>query len=152
MCAAELPALKYVELTPEWLDQIQPIERVSFPIPWSIELQRSEFAKEISFILGLVNGGELLAYSFNHFFVGELHILSLAVQKDQRRLGYGAALLGMILEEAKSGGGKIALLEVRRSNTTAHALYQRFGFEQTFVRKAYYRDNHEDALVFQLHL
>lgn len=80
----------------------------------------------------------------------ELHILNVATAPDARRRGYAAALLDVALEYAAEHRLRILLLEVRRSNEPAIALYRRFGFSIFGVRKKYYPDNDEDAVEMAL--
>lgn len=137
------------------LDEICRLESRSYPAPWSDQLIRGEFEKTISLRLGLrtpstADGpGVLVAYSFNYLVADELHILNLAVAPERRRQGLGRRLLQSILDVARTRGAKIATLEVRVSNLLAQDLYTSFGFSISGRRKAYYRNNGEDALVME---
>jgi ribosomal-protein-alanine N-acetyltransferase len=82
----------------------------------------------------------------------EVHLLDLAVDPDARRRGIGRALLEAVLVDARTSGAALALLEVRAQNAQALALYAALGFVQTGVRRAYYSDNGEDAVVMRLDL
>jgi len=77
----------------------------------------------------------------------EVHINNVAVAHRFRRRGIGAALLGRVLKEGRALGARSALLEVRAGNAAAQALYSRLGFVMVGLRKAYYTDPPEDALV-----
>lgn len=77
----------------------------------------------------------------------ELHINNIGVRVEARRLGVGGALLAMALERGERMGATRALLEVRRGNIPAQRLYGAYGFEQAGVRRNYYREPVEDALV-----
>jgi ribosomal-protein-alanine N-acetyltransferase len=77
----------------------------------------------------------------------ELHINTLAVHPDRRRQGLASLLLTHVLDDAVRRGAEKATLEVRRSNEGALRLYERFGFEVGGVRKEYYRQPVEDALI-----
>lgn len=82
----------------------------------------------------------------------EVHLLDLAVDPGARRRGIGRALLRAVLEDAERSGAALVVLEVRASNDAALALYGALGFARTGVRRAYYSDNGEDAIVMQKHL
>ncbi len=137
----------FIQLTPDRIDEILLIENSSYPNPWSRELLLNEFAKEVSLRPALEFSGRIVAQSFSHLVLDELHILNLAVHPDFRRRGLGSALLGHLMSLAHSRGATHALLEVRTGNLPAQELYRSFGFEQVGVRKGYYADNREDALL-----
>lgn len=90
----------------------------------------------------------LLAWSV----VDELHLLELASHPEQRRKGFARALLSALLEHARTHQVRLILLEVRRSNLPAIALYESFGFTTTGVRRGYYSDTGEDALEMRITL
>jgi len=89
----------------------------------------------------------ILGYTGYWLMVDEGHISTLAVQPAWRGRGLGELLLSAIIERALRRGASHATLEVRRTNTTAQALYLKYGFQFVGVRKGYYLDNHEDALI-----
>ena len=82
----------------------------------------------------------------------ELHLLDLAVDASVRRQGLGRSLLQAVIADARHAGSRLLLLEARASNEPALALYRSAGFFVTDVRRAYYSDNGEDALVMRLEL
>ena len=92
--------------------------------------------------------GFLLAWSV----VDELHLLELASHPEHRRKGLARALLVALLAHARAQHTRLILLEVRRSNLAAIALYESFGFETTGVRRGYYSDTGEDALEMRITL
>jgi ribosomal-protein-alanine N-acetyltransferase len=83
--------------------------------------------------------------------VDELHVLNLATRADRRRQGIGGALMREMVEYARRSGVDHALLEVRRSNAAAIALYRAVGFFVTGLRARYYADD-EDAIEMTLTL
>ena len=91
--------------------------------------------------------GAVLAYCAAWLIFDELHINSLAVLPEWRRRHIGAALLVGVLEASRAEGARRATLEVRASNEPARQLYERFGFEQAGVRRGYYTNTVEDALI-----
>jgi ribosomal-protein-alanine N-acetyltransferase len=79
--------------------------------------------------------------------VDEAHIVTVAVREDHRRRGIGALLVARAIELAREAEAESVTLEVRVSNTGAQALYERFGFRRAGIRKRYYTDNGEDAII-----
>jgi ribosomal-protein-alanine N-acetyltransferase len=79
--------------------------------------------------------------------VGEAHIVTLAVREGQRRRGLGELLLLAAIEVAMAHKHEVMTLEVRRSNQAAISLYEKYGFNRVGVRRCYYADTHEDALI-----
>ena len=123
-------------------------ERV-FTDPWSVDSFVAEVERrpEIGYPLVLRDGDDLVAYAVVWFIVDEIHIGNIAVHPDHQRKGHASAILDHLLEEGRRRSMAFATLEVRPSNEAALALYRRYGFRRIAVRKAYYRDNREDALV-----
>ena len=77
----------------------------------------------------------------------EAHIINIAVREDHRRQGVGELLLISIIDLATELNASIVTLEVRTSNTAAQSLYRKYGFSQVGIRKGYYTDNREDAIL-----
>lgn len=131
------------------LDAIAAIAHASFPHPWT----RDMFAQELSaqplsrsYVLRTPEG-EVAAFCTCWLVIDELHINTIAVAPEHRRQGLARELLEYVLNDARKHGAKRAFLEVRRSNVAAIRLYKRFGFATESVRKGYYPDPPEDALV-----
>ena len=134
------------------LDDLVALEKICFPHAWTEEQFWLCLKQKQYYIFGLKKKGELAAYmSFQHI-VDEMEILKLAVHPAYRRKGIGKHLLWLVLQDCIEMGIEQAYLEVRRSNTAALALYTGFGFIQTGIRKRYYPDNKEDALLLFLNL
>ena len=133
----------------EEIDAILRIEEASFTNPWTREMYLAEFANQgVSYcFLAKDAGGTIVAFCSFWRVLDELHINNLAVMPACRRAGAGTALLTRVLEEGVTLGASRATLEVRRSNEAARRLYQHFGFSQAGVRRAYYSNPIEDALV-----
>ncbi|HEX4418612.1 MAG TPA: ribosomal protein S18-alanine N-acetyltransferase [Kofleriaceae bacterium] len=135
--------------TPRELDAVDDIERHSFPRPWPRAMFEAELARDVARldVARAVAGGAVTGFCNYWLVAGEIHILAIATHPDRRRAGIGAALLGHALGTGRAQGAGLATLEVRRGNTPAIALYERAGFRIVHVRRAYYQDNGEDALV-----
>jgi len=92
-------------------------------------------------------GRGIVGYYAYQVLADEMHLLNLAVTPEHRRSGLGGFLLTRALEQGARRGAKSVFLEVRRGNRVAQALYERFGFLTVAVRRDYYADPREDALV-----
>jgi len=140
------------DATEENLNDILEIEGVSFSNPWSrrifsIELHDNEFSR-IVYARGRKKESErsVLGYCCYWFVSDEIHITNIAVHPGFRRRGIGERLLQYVLNEASRRKTRLITLEVRMSNRSAQAMYQKIGFQSIAVRRRYYPDN-EDALV-----
>jgi [ribosomal protein S18]-alanine N-acetyltransferase len=131
------------------LDAIERIENAVYPTPWSRSMFAGELAKPSSLSLGGFDpdSGRLVAYLIVSRYVDAWHIMNLAVHTDWRRLGVASRLLDELFELTGDDPRRGYTLEVRVSNTTAIALYEHFGFESSGIRRGYYTDNREDALI-----
>jgi ribosomal-protein-alanine N-acetyltransferase len=137
-------------ITPSDLDQIMKIEQVSFSSPWSQRFFLQEIQASCAHSRLALLGEEIVGYVIYWLLPDEADIHNLAVHPAYRRRGLGRALMQAVIEEAKSRRSTRVTLEVRKSNEAAQQLYQGLGFETRGVRKAYYSDNGEDALVMVL--
>ncbi len=138
----------------ENIEQVLAIEQTSFTKPWSKNLFLSEFrSPSVSMLmvaLGDVPVRSVVGYIVCWIVADELHILNLAVDQSFRRRGIAKKLVLSALKEAHQKGVKRAFLEVRSSNTAAKKLYSDLGFSGTSVRRDYYEEPIEDALVMTL--
>jgi [ribosomal protein S18]-alanine N-acetyltransferase len=130
------------------LDAIERIERVSYPTPWSRSMFATELAKPSSLSLGAVDDSDVLVgYLVLSRYVDAWHVMNVAVAPEWRRRGVATALLRRLLDDTRDDAQRGYTLEVRVSNVGAIALYERFGFRPKGVRRGYYTDNREDALI-----
>jgi len=130
------------------LDAIERIERASYPTPWSRSMFATELAKPSSLSLGAVDEtDELVGYLVLSRYVDAWHVMNVAVAPESRRHGVATALLRRLLDETRDDAQRGYTLEVRVSNVGAIALYEEFGFRPKGVRRGYYTDNREDALI-----
>ena len=131
------------------LDEVERIERASYPTPWSRSMFAGELAKPSSLSLGAVDeAGALVGYLILSRYVDAWHVMNVAVAPGRRREGIASALLRQLLDETRGGDARRGYtLEVRVSNVGASSLYERFGFRPKGVRRGYYTDNREDALI-----
>ncbi len=129
------------------IDQILEIENLCFPIPWSRESFLSELRNPLAYYLVAQEGFVLQGYAGIWLIFDEGHITNVAVHPRARGKRIGELLLTNILAFVKANGAITVTLEVRPSNDAAQALYRRMGFKPAGVRKGYYTDNGEDAII-----
>jgi len=129
------------------LAEIERIERESYATPWSRSMFASELAKPTSICLGAFEGEDLVGYIVNSRYVDAWHVMNLAVANAYRRRGIASALLERMFEVTATDPRRGYTLEVRVSNTGAIRLYEQLGFEPRGIRRGYYTDNREDALI-----
>jgi ribosomal-protein-alanine N-acetyltransferase len=128
------------------LPQVIAIERRAFPTPWSLAMFVLELSKPSGICLAAVSDGKLVGYLVCSRYDTVWHLMNVAVDERLRREGIATALLNHLFERADRAGAQYTL-EVRLSNDPAIALYERFGFHSAGVRRGYYHDNKEDALI-----
>ena len=139
-------------------ERVTQIEPACYSKPWSKTVLYNEFSNQVSHRVALfkkIDGDTsdlLIGYSFNHLVLDELHILNLAIDPEFQGKGLGRELLKATLRTAETNGATRAFLEVRPSNRAANALYRQFGFRRLGIRKHYYRNNGEDAIVMESYL
>jgi len=129
------------------LTAIEAIEQRAYPTPWSRSMFASELAKPTSICLGAFEGDDLLGYVINSRYVDAWHIMNVAVDPDRRRRGIATRLLERLFELTRDDERRGYTLEVRISNEDAIRLYEQLGFEPRGIRRGYYTDNKEDALI-----
>jgi [ribosomal protein S18]-alanine N-acetyltransferase len=129
------------------LSAIEQIERSSYPTPWSRSMFAGELAKPSSICLGAFDGDRLVGYLIVSRYVDAWHVMNVAVAADQRRRGIASDLLSALFDRTGEDDRRGYTLEVRVSNAGAISLYERLGFERRGVRRGYYTDNREDALI-----
>ena len=130
------------------LDLVDAIERESYRTPWSRSMFDAELRKPSSLALGAFTEDDaLVGYAFVSRYVDAWHVMNVAVADAFRRRGIASALLGRLFEVTESDSRRGYTLEVRVSNVGAIQLYERLGFERRGIRRGYYTDNREDALI-----
>jgi len=133
------------------LSAIEEIERRSYKTPWSRSMFAGELAKPSSICLGAFEAdqesGKLVGYLIVSRYVDAWHVMNVAVDPDHRGRGIAGMLLERLFELTSDDARRGYTLEVRVSNATAIALYERLGFDARGIRRGYYTDNREDALI-----
>ena len=132
------------------VDSVTRMEKAIFTDPWSrkIFVREAQLGDE-SYNRVAVDGetGEIVAYLVTWFVADELHLANIAVAFSARRQGLAQRFLDEMETEARRRDVRTIVLEVRRSNVAAQAIYKKNGFYTITVRRRYYQDNREDALV-----
>ena len=134
------------------LDQVMVIERASFPFPWSMRFFLEELRVEYARSLVAEIKGRIVGYVLFWLLPDVIDVHNVAVHTEFRRRGIGRVLLEHVAEEGRQRKLMQVTLEVRESNIPAQRLYDSMGFRKTDIRKGYYADNGEDALVMVLPL
>jgi [ribosomal protein S18]-alanine N-acetyltransferase len=132
------------------LTAIERIERRAYPTPWSRSMFAGELAKPSSICLGAFDadaGEALVAYLIISRYADAWHVMNVAVHDDYRGQGVATQLLSRLFELTAGDDRRGYTLEVRVSNESAIKLYEKLGFVARGVRRGYYTDNREDALI-----
>ena len=115
---------------------------------WSKESFLNELSNDLArYYSAFDENGNLVGYAGCWQILEEVHITNIAVSVDHRRMGIGDKLLQKIIDDCYENKAKYITLEVRVSNTPAISLYEKYGFKSLGVRKGYYQNNNEDALI-----
>jgi ribosomal-protein-alanine N-acetyltransferase len=128
------------------LPAVAAIERRAFPTPWSIAMFVLELSKPTTLCLAAARDGQLVGYTVCSRYDTVWHVMNIAVAPEARRQGIASALLRELYARAGDERAQFTL-EVRRSNQAALDLYHRDGFRVAGLRRRYYQDNGEDALI-----
>lgn len=129
------------------VDGVAAVEAATFPTPWSRDAFASEMKNVAARYLVAEKDGRVIGYAGAWIILDESHITNIAVLKEAREQGVGRALTHGLLQYLSNLGAAYATLEVRKSNEVAQNLYKSLGFIKLGVRKRYYEDNGEDALI-----
>ena len=133
------------------LREIEEIERRSYPTPWSRSMFAGELAKPSSICLGAFQADDeeaaLVGYLIVSRYVDAWHVMNVAVDPQHRGRGVGTMLLERLFDLTADDARRGYTLEVRVTNSKAIDLYERLGFRSRGLRRGYYTDNREDALI-----
>ncbi len=144
--ASHSPPIEIRRLIYTDLPQVIGIERRVFPTPWSLAMFVLELSKQSGICLAAVCEQRLVGYLICSRYDTVWHVMNVAVDIDRQRMGLASALLAELYARVNDKDARFTL-EVRRSNHVAIHLYEREGFRAAGVRRRYYQDNGEDALV-----
>jgi ribosomal-protein-alanine N-acetyltransferase len=143
---ADPPSVEVRRLVYADLPQVITIERRAFPTPWSLAMFVLELSKPSGICLAAMIDGRMVGYLICSRYDTVWHIMNIAVDPQRWRQGIGSALLGDLYARVGDDQARFTL-EVRRSNGAAIRLYERDGFRAAGLRRRYYQDNGEDALI-----
>ena len=129
------------------LDRVEQIEKECYGLPWSRAMFAGELIKSSSVCLGAFRLERVIGYLIVSLFVDDWHIMNLAVDPAWRRRGVAGRMLNDFLARSAGGRERGYTLEVRKSNEAAIRLYEQFGFKAHGIRRGYYLDDQEDALI-----
>jgi ribosomal-protein-alanine N-acetyltransferase len=141
--------LKTVPATTENLPQILEIGKESISADWTLGFLLADIDKEDTYFIAAMHGEGTLGFAVFREVGDDGELLQIATRKDARCSGVGSALLENVLEYAQSKSLHKVFLEVRKSNTPAIRLYEKFGFVELRTRRGYYDNPTEDALVME---
>ena len=136
-------------MTADHASQVAQLEKLCFRDPWSENSVSSELNNPLSLWLVAVEGDKVAGYVGSQSVMGESDMMNVAVHPDFRRQGIGERLILELIDQLANRGNHSLTLEVRASNVSAIALYRKLGFEQVGLRKNYYRNPKEDALILR---
>ncbi|MBM7694473.1 ribosomal-protein-alanine N-acetyltransferase [Peribacillus deserti] len=135
------------------IDQVLEVEHLCFSLPWSREAFINELVNnKYAVYLVLEEQSRIIGYCGAWVVLDEAHITNIAILPEFRGRNLGEALLVKLIQTVKSMGALSVTLEVRVSNIAAQSLYKKLGFQNGGIRKSYYTDNYEDALVMWVNL
>lgn len=135
------------EMTSDDAVAVAEIEKECFSLPWSAEALVASLQQNYSYFVVACVGEDIVGYGGVYVVAGEAEIINVAVKSAYRGNGIGKELVMALLAEAVNRNAKTAFLEVRESNHTAIALYERCGFEKNGIRKNFYEKPVENAVI-----
>lgn len=129
------------------LDGVTEVERESFSVPWSRASFEGELKNKCAYYIVAEEGNRCVGYAGMHDAAGEADIINIAVAPEFRRRGIAQQLLDALVSECEKRDVELLHLDVRESNAAAIALYTKNGFVRDGLRKGYYSDNREAAIL-----
>ncbi|MEN8904586.1 MAG: ribosomal protein S18-alanine N-acetyltransferase [Clostridiales bacterium] len=129
------------------INEILEIEKLSFSTPWTKKIFENELINEKSYYICATINNIVVGYIGVWIILDECHIMNLAVHPEYRGLGIASLLIENIIFYCHKLKVLNITLEVRKSNVIAQNLYKKFDFKSEGIRKSYYEDNKEDALI-----
>ena len=131
------------------VSQVAQLEKLCFSDPWSENSIASELENPLALWLVAEKNGAVAGYVGSQTVMDETDMMNIAVHPDHRRQGIAEALIEALIAVLKLKGSRSLTLEVRASNENARRLYEKLGFQQAGIRKNYYRNPREDAIILR---
>lgn len=152
MTANPFPYIRIRKIRKEDIDEVHLIEQEQFLHPWKKDFFYRELSHNIAWFHAAENveTKEIAGYILFWIIEETLELHDIAVKGTYKKKGIGGLMMSFMLETARAKGVEELFLEVRKSNMDAVGFYERYGFKQISVRKDYYRNPVEDALIFRL--
>ena len=136
-------------MTENHVPQIAELEKICFCDPWSENSIASELGNRLSCWLVALEENTVVGYVGSQTVLGETDMMNIAVHPEYRKKGIAKTLIESLIDELSKKGSHSLMLEVRASNAPAKNLYEKLGFSMAGVRKNYYRNPKEDALILR---
>ena len=138
-----------IKMTACHVPQIAELEKLCFHDPWSEKSIASELHNKLSNWLVAIDDDQVVGYVGSQTVLGETDMMNIAIHPQYRKQGIATALIHNLIEILKEQNSHSLMLEVRRSNDAAKSLYMKMGFVEVGVRRNYYRNPKEDALILR---
>jgi len=142
--------IKIEQMRHEDIESVVELDAKCFPVPWSASAYATEVSNPSAYYIVAKVNDRIVGYAGMWLVMDEAHITTIGVAPEWRRQKVGERMLINLLDEAIHRGARRATLEVRKHNSAAQNLYFKYGFRVAAIRKGYYTDNNEDALVLWL--
>lgn len=140
--------VRFRKMTVADVEQVYEIETLSFTLPWTKDAFFHEMiGNEHAYYVVAETDEGIVGYCGMWLVMDEAHVTNIAIHPDQRGKKMGEGLMQAAIDAAKANGAVLMTLEARVSNTVAQNLYRKLGFKNGGIRKRYYTDNYEDAIV-----
>ena len=136
-------------MTASHVPQIAELEKLCFNDPWSENSIASELDNRLSCWLVALDDDKVIGYVGSQTVLGETDMMNIAIHPDHRKRGIATELIEGLIQALKERDSHSLMLEVRASNEPAKSLYTKLGFELVGVRRNYYRNPKEDALILR---
>ena len=141
--------MRFTQMGRPHVPQVAELEKLCFSDPWSEQSIASELDNVLALWYVALDDDRVVGYIGSQTVCGETDVMNIAVHPDYRRRGIGQILIEELIREVKNLGSISLTLEVRSSNAPAVSLYEKLGFSQVGLRKNYYRNPKEDALILR---
>ena len=144
--------IKILPMNESHLKDLVLLEKQCFSTPWSENALRAELEKDNARFFVAITKNEVSGYVGANNVLGEVYIDNIAVFYNYRGFGIGEALLRHLVSVAQEEGCSLVTLEVRESNSPARALYEKVGFKNVGIRKNFYEQPKENAVIYTKYL